>query len=186
MRKRSEERVRPLGTLRRATGETRSPVPAAPSLPLMIVRLLARAVIVLNRCVGASSARAVRIPADYRQWPSMTIELPSPEKRERATYYVRPNSAGIRHDPTFSTGTVFVVETSSASLRIRSTGHPASRSRHRLSTVFVMEKYADVHAPGVEPAQHAMWASAMYRPDGSLLAAGVMRACACERERTSA
>lgn len=179
MKERSGERVQSVRGLRRVSIDEPDPAPATPSLPLMIVQLLATAVIVLttavivlNRCLGVSPTRAVRVPADYRRWPSMTVELPSPGKRERATYYVRPKSAGIGDDQTLSTGTVFVVETYSASLRFRLTEHPASRSRHRLSTVFVMEKYADVHAPGVEPAQHAMWAYAMYRPDGSLLAAG--------------
>jgi hypothetical protein len=179
MKERSRERVRTVRELRPVSIDEPDPLPATRPLPPILIRLLATALAVSNNQSGVSPACAVRIPAGYRQWPSMTAELPSCGRQESMTCYVYPMSAGIRHDQTFPTGTMFVIETYSTRPHSRLWGHPGISTKRQPTTLFVMEKHGEVYARGHEAPQREAWAYALYRPDGSLVSSGTMRSDVC-------
>lgn len=131
------------------------------TLPIVVVRLLAIALMVTDWRQPQEHTAALPVPNNYRTWPLVESELGSHGRRRRLRFYVCPTAAILLDYQPFPIGTAFVVETT----QIEPMDEP-------LVSRFVMEKYAGVMSGQSDRAQYGAWASATYGSAGDVLSMG--------------
>jgi hypothetical protein len=164
----------PRQAVRCADGPIRHLVPD-PSVAVAIVRLLGVALAITIRRTGHEASVPAALPHGYREWPSVNTDIDAAGGRQRQIAYVCPKALPTTDEACFPVGTVLVLERFAPS-RGRAKNRSFAHAADAISSIFVLEKYGEIHAGA---SIHGAWAYAVYRPDGSRVSSGAMRADAC-------
>ncbi len=136
------------------------------ALNIVLIRLLAVAVMVASRRASALQAGALALPDGYRMWPGIESETDSSGAGARRRFYVCPAGAVTADEEAFPVGTVLVVETYWNGRRVQAGIQATVRRNKHPHSIFVMTKYATVHACTTTDGPQECWAYATYGPAG--------------------